>query len=88
MEHIKKTFAQCRQGSRPALVAYVTAGFPTVEETPEIMLALEAGGAGESLGTYILLQFNDNNLLISARHNRTRSPIHRPDRRWPNNPEV
>jgi tryptophan synthase len=29
-----------------ALVTYVTAGFPTPEETPDIMLAMEAGGAG------------------------------------------
>lgn len=29
-----------------ALVTYVTAGFPTAEETPDIMLAMEAGGAG------------------------------------------
>jgi tryptophan synthase len=30
---------------QPALVTYVTAGFPTPEETPDIMLAMEAGGA-------------------------------------------
>ncbi|THX11039.1 tryptophan synthase-like protein [Aureobasidium pullulans] len=45
MEHIKRTFAQAKQESRPALVTYVTAGFPTPEETPDIMLAMEAGGA-------------------------------------------
>ncbi|EAW13671.1 tryptophan synthase beta chain [Aspergillus clavatus NRRL 1] len=45
MEHLKHTFAQCRAHSRPALVTYVTAGFPTAEETPDIMLGLEAGGA-------------------------------------------
>lgn len=33
-------------GMQSALVTYVTAGFPTVEETPDIMMAMEAGGAG------------------------------------------
>ncbi|KAG9659253.1 hypothetical protein KCU64_g3970, partial [Aureobasidium melanogenum] len=45
MEHIKRTFAKAKEESRPALVTYVTAGFPTPEETPDIMLAMEAGGA-------------------------------------------
>lgn len=33
---------------KPALVTYVTAGFPTVKETVDIMLGMEAGGAGAS----------------------------------------
>ncbi|PYH41970.1 tryptophan synthase beta chain [Aspergillus saccharolyticus JOP 1030-1] len=45
MDHLKRTFAQCQQEDRPALVTYVTAGFPTAEETPDIMLAMQAGGA-------------------------------------------
>ncbi|KAL4932416.1 tryptophan synthase beta subunit-like PLP-dependent enzyme [Aspergillus undulatus] len=45
MEHIRQTFAQCQRESRPALVTYVTAGFPTAEETPDIMLGMQAGGA-------------------------------------------
>ncbi|KAK6002454.1 hypothetical protein QM012_002092 [Aureobasidium pullulans] len=45
MEHIKRTFAQAKKENRPALVTYVTAGFPTPQETPDIMLAMEAGGA-------------------------------------------
>ena len=28
-----------------ALVTYVTAGYPTAQETPDIMLGMEAGGA-------------------------------------------
>lgn len=48
MNHIRQTFAQCHQERRPALVTYVTAGFPTAEETPDIMLGMQAGGAGES----------------------------------------
>jgi hypothetical protein len=30
-----------------ALVTYVTAGYPTPEETVDVMLGMEAGGAGE-----------------------------------------
>ncbi|KAL1305093.1 hypothetical protein AAFC00_002026 [Neodothiora populina] len=45
MDHIKRTFARCKQEGRPALVTYVTAGFPTANETPDIMLGMEAGGA-------------------------------------------
>lgn len=32
----------CQQ---PALVTYVTAGFPLPEQTPDILLAMEKGGA-------------------------------------------
>lgn len=45
MEHIKKTFARCKSEQRSALVTYVTAGFRTRDETPDVMLGLEAGGA-------------------------------------------
>ncbi|KAF2093257.1 tryptophan synthase-like protein [Rhizodiscina lignyota] len=45
MERIKQTFAQCKKDQRSALVTYVTAGYPTPEETPDIMLGMEAGGA-------------------------------------------
>ncbi|KAB8346329.1 hypothetical protein FH972_023373 [Carpinus fangiana] len=45
MEAIKATFAKCKKESRSALVTYITAGFPTANETPDIMIALEQGGA-------------------------------------------
>ncbi|KAJ5569822.1 tryptophan synthase beta chain [Penicillium hispanicum] len=45
MEHLRNTFAQCQKEGRPALVTYVTAGFPTAEETPDILLGMQAGGA-------------------------------------------
>lgn len=45
MDHIKRTFARCKEEGRPALVTYVTAGFPTPQETPDILLGMEAGGA-------------------------------------------
>ena len=46
MEALKATFAQCKKEKRSALVTYVTAGYPTAEETTDIMLGMEAGGAG------------------------------------------
>ena len=49
MDHIKKTFAQCKKEKRPAFVTYVTAGFPTADETVDILLGMEAGGAGKLL---------------------------------------
>lgn len=45
MEGLKSTFAQCKREGRPALVTYVTAGFPTAGETVDILLGMEAGGA-------------------------------------------
>ncbi|EJT79442.1 tryptophan synthase [Gaeumannomyces tritici R3-111a-1] len=45
MDHIKKTFERCKANGRAALVTYVTAGFPTAADTPNIMLAMEKGGA-------------------------------------------
>jgi tryptophan synthase alpha subunit len=44
---IKATFAQCKKEGRSALVGYFTSGYPTAEETPDIMLGLQAGGVGE-----------------------------------------
>jgi tryptophan synthase len=46
MEGIKRTFAQCKKEGRPALVTYVTAGFPELNDTVDVMLGMEAGGAG------------------------------------------
>lgn len=48
MEGIKRAFAKCKEESRAALVTYVTAGYPTADGTPDIMLALQAGGAGKN----------------------------------------
>lgn len=45
MEGIKKAFAKAKSEGRPALVTYTTAGFPTIAETPDILLSMEAGGA-------------------------------------------
>ncbi|KUJ13513.1 tryptophan synthase [Mollisia scopiformis] len=45
MEGIKNTFAQCKKENRSALVTYFTAGYPTPEETVDVMLGMEAGGS-------------------------------------------
>jgi tryptophan synthase len=48
MDAIKQTFAKCKEQKRAALVAYITAGYPTVEEAVDILLGLENGGAGNN----------------------------------------
>ncbi|KAK3386757.1 tryptophan synthase beta subunit-like PLP-dependent enzyme [Podospora didyma] len=45
MEGLKQTFKRCKEQNRAALVTYVTAGFPTPEDTPNVLLAMEKGGA-------------------------------------------
>lgn len=44
-QRIARRFAECKSAGRPALVAYLTAGDPAPERTPELVLALERGGA-------------------------------------------
>jgi tryptophan synthase len=44
MEGLKTAFARCKAEKRSALVTYVTAGFPEVEDTVEIMLGMQEGG--------------------------------------------
>ena len=45
MENIKKSFTRCKAEKRPALVTYVTAGYPTKEATVDILLGLQRGYA-------------------------------------------
>ncbi|SPO05304.1 probable tryptophan synthase [Cephalotrichum gorgonifer] len=45
MEGIRQAFERCKAQKRAALVTYVTAGYPKPEHTPDILLALEKGGA-------------------------------------------
>ena len=45
MEGIKAAFARAKAEGRSALVTYTTAGYPSIEQTPEILLGMEAGGA-------------------------------------------
>jgi len=44
-EGIRATFARCKKEGRRALVTYVTAGYPKVEETIDILLGMQEGGA-------------------------------------------
>ncbi|CAK7264361.1 anthranilate synthase / indole-3-glycerol phosphate synthase [Sporothrix epigloea] len=44
MEVIRETFRRCKAENRPALVTYVTAGYPRPEDTAEVLLAMERGG--------------------------------------------
>jgi tryptophan synthase len=44
---LKAAFAKAKAQSRSALVGYWTHGFPTVEDTPDIMLGMQRGGVGE-----------------------------------------
>ncbi|KAF7618329.1 putative trytophan synthase alpha subunit [Aspergillus flavus] len=45
MEQIKQVFSYAKQQNRAVLGAYVTAGYPIVEETVDILLGLANGGA-------------------------------------------
>ena len=42
---ISKRFQQLRKEGNPGLIAYLTAGDPSIERTPDLVLALERGGA-------------------------------------------
>lgn len=44
MDGIKAAFAKAKSEKRAALVGYFTSGYPTAEETPDILLGLQAGG--------------------------------------------
>jgi tryptophan synthase alpha chain len=44
-QRLSRTFAACGRESRPALIAYLTAGDPAPDRTPELVLALTRGGA-------------------------------------------
>ncbi|KAJ1667476.1 hypothetical protein IW140_004902 [Coemansia sp. RSA 1813] len=43
-ERITKAFARAAQEERPAFVAYTVAGYPSIDQTVDILLALESGG--------------------------------------------
>lgn len=46
MEGLKKAFAKAKSEGRAALVGYFTSGYPTAEQTPDVLLGLQAGGVG------------------------------------------
>ena len=45
MSRIAATFARARAEGRPALVAFLTAGYPSLGATPALVHALARGGA-------------------------------------------
>lgn len=55
MDGIKKSFAQCKKEQRSALIPYVTAGYPTISETVDILLGMQNGGAGMSEPCMLML---------------------------------
>ncbi|GKZ24900.1 tryptophan synthetase [Aspergillus brasiliensis] len=64
---IRQTFARCKANNRPAFVTFVTAGYPTVEESVDIILGLEAGGADIiELGVPFTDPFADGPTIQSA----------------------
>jgi len=42
---IVERFEQCKAAKRPALVSFITAGYPSKESTVDALLALEESGA-------------------------------------------
>ena len=48
MDGLKAAFARAKAEKRSALVGYWTHGYPTIEDTPEIMLGMQRGGVGMS----------------------------------------
>ncbi|KAK3670307.1 anthranilate synthase / indole-3-glycerol phosphate synthase [Recurvomyces mirabilis] len=45
MDGIKAAFARAKRENRAALVTYTTAGYPTIGETADVLLGMEAGGS-------------------------------------------
>ncbi|KAJ3312700.1 tryptophan synthetase [Blyttiomyces sp. JEL0837] len=42
---LRRAFAAAKQNNRPAFVTYVTAGYPELTDTVDVLLSLQAGGA-------------------------------------------
>jgi hypothetical protein len=79
MEKIKYQFRRCKGEKRAALVTYTVAGYPTVEESIDVLMTLESGGAGKFAPSahsctwlVILLMGSDylRRLIYFNRHNR------------------
>ncbi|ODV94405.1 hypothetical protein PACTADRAFT_44601 [Pachysolen tannophilus NRRL Y-2460] len=41
---LKETFAKCKEEGRNALITFITAGYPTIEDTVPILLGMQEGG--------------------------------------------
>ena len=78
MEGVKRAFTKCREEHRAALVTYVTAGYPTVEGSPDIMLGLQAGGAGMLATRLCDNTESHTGVLQLNRYHRAWCPVYRP----------
>ena len=78
MEHLQKTFASCKAEKRPALVTYVTAGYPTKEATVDILMGMGVCADIIELGRLSKVSPEYWNMLICL----IGAPLHRPNRRW------
>lgn len=45
MEELKKTFIDNKANNKTTFVSYVTCGYPTLDDTIPLLLALQEGGA-------------------------------------------
>ncbi|KAI2602495.1 tryptophan synthetase [Hypoxylon sp. NC1633] len=45
MDALRQTFKRCKAEKRSAFVTYVTAGYPKPEDTPNVLLGMQKGGA-------------------------------------------
>lgn len=45
IKHIEKVFATSKQRNQSALITYITGGYPTAQDTPGILLAMQEAGA-------------------------------------------
>jgi len=45
VETVAQVFAKCKAENRPAFIPYLTAGFPQLDSTVDLLLALQRGGA-------------------------------------------
>jgi len=44
-EALRRTFAECKKAGRPAFIPFLTAGYPTPQDTVPLLLAMEKAGA-------------------------------------------
>lgn len=64
----------------------MTAGYPTAQDTPDIMLGMEAGGAG-TLDAQLPCRTAQEHSIDSYRYHRAGHALHRPHRRRPHDPD-
>ena len=45
VDRVLQSFAECKAAGRTAFIPYVTAGFPKLDSTVDVLLGMERGGA-------------------------------------------